>query len=130
VCTIKKLKKLPRSKTGLYSHNNNNYNNNQKTEKVPGRNARQTFHGFIAENCRNIAHTKESATVGSLKLEWGGAPLVQGKEHREKHVLIIIIIIWWVTSPCSSVRNFQSFGVITHYLLQKRWRKQVLPKRR
>jgi hypothetical protein len=53
-----------------------------------GRNTRQAFHKFIAKICHpgNIAHTKESATVLSLKPEWGGAALVQGKEHRENCV--------------------------------------------
>jgi hypothetical protein len=58
-------------------------------QKIPGRNTRQTFHRLIAKNRHlgNIAHTKESATVRSLKPEWWGPPLVQGKEHWEKPVL-------------------------------------------
>jgi hypothetical protein len=67
----------------------NNNNNNNKAEKISKRNTRQALHRLIAKNCHpgNIAHTKESAIIRSLKPEWGGAPLVQGKEHRENHVL-------------------------------------------
>jgi hypothetical protein len=46
-------------------------NSNQRTKKIPGRNTRQALHRFIAKNSHpgNIAHTKESATVRSLKPE-------------------------------------------------------------
>jgi hypothetical protein len=47
-------------------------NSNQGTEKIPGRNTRQSLHRFISENCHpaDTVHTKESATVQSLKPEW------------------------------------------------------------
>jgi hypothetical protein len=55
-------------------------------EEIPGKHSTDSLK---KKNCHpgNIAHTKESTTVRSLKPEWWGAPLVQGKEHRENPLL-------------------------------------------
>jgi hypothetical protein len=52
-------------------------------EEIPGKHSIDSLQSHPGD----IAYTKESATVRSLKPEWSGAPLVQGKEHRENPVL-------------------------------------------
>jgi hypothetical protein len=73
-----------------WSHRNSNQRSekiSRSLEEIPGKHSTDSLQKNYHPG--NIAHTKESNTTRSLKPEWRGAPLVQGKEHQEKPVLTL-----------------------------------------
>jgi hypothetical protein len=83
-------------------------------KKIPRNFTRKAFNRFSTKkSCtRNITHYKESATIGNLKPEWWGSPLVQEENYQEKPVkrewelLIIIIFIIIICICCVIIKHF------------------------